>query len=373
VAPGDVVTFLDDAAVPFRPVPSYALVARAARTPGRVVTTPGFHYTAVDVGAGLVLVMAESTAPIDRETQRLTKGVVLAALLSALGGVLLTQWAFRRSRRDLGDLVTYARRVADGDVDGSRVVAPGSSDLRLLGETLTTMVDELREQADREHRQAAVMQQLLGDVSHELRTPLTVIKGYRELLATQGLDDTVRARALERIEGEVSRMEQLVADLLTSAELRERPVTDAAATEIADLVRQRVTEWSEENPSHRVTVTAPDTCCVWARPDLIERLLRNALSNVVRYTPEDSLVHVRLTIDGTRATLVVEDNGPGLDEYGEAPRRFWRGEGSRSRDTGGSGLGMSIMADIAASLGGSFRTERSALGGLAVVVALRAC
>ena len=79
-------------------------------------------------------------------------------------------------------------------------------------------------------------------------------------------------------------------------------------------------------------------------------------------------MRVTLAGEGLRARLVVEDGGPGLPVYGERPRRFQRFDESRSRETGGSGLGMSIMADIAESMGGRLATARSDLGGLRVEV-----
>ena len=80
----------------------------------------------------------------------------------------------------------------------------------------------------------------------------------------------------------------------------------------------------------------------------------------------DAAVRVTLRRDGSRAVLVVEDAGGGLPEYGVRPQRFRRFDQSRSRETGGSGLGMSIMADIADGLGGSMATSASSLGGLAL-------
>ena len=98
--------------------------------------------------------------------------------------------------------------------------------------------------------------------------------------------------------------------------------------------------------------------------------MNNALTNIVRHTPADAPVRVGLHAVGANARLVVEDGGPGLPTYGVRPQRFQRFDESRSRETGGSGLGMSIMADVAESLGGVMSTERSALGGLRLTFSL---
>ena len=102
------------------------------------------------------------------------------------------------------------------------------------------------------------------------------------------------------------------------------------------------------------------------REDLLDRLLVNSFSNVVRHTPTNTAVRVTLRRQDARAVLVVEDAGGGLPEYGVRPQRFRRFDQSRSRETGGSGLGMSIMADIVEGLGGSMTTSQGSLGGLAL-------
>ena len=105
---------------------------------------------------------------------------------------------------------------------------------------------------------------------------------------------------------------------------------------------------------------------VRGREDLLDRLLVNSFSNIVRHTAKDTTVRVTLVRAGDEARLRIEDAGGGLPEYGVRPQRFRRFDQSRSRETGGSGLGMSIMADIAEGLGGSMTTSKSQLGGLAL-------
>ncbi|MDE3044969.1 MAG: ATP-binding protein, partial [Acidobacteriota bacterium] len=102
--------------------------------------------------------------------------------------------------------------------------------------------------------------------------------------------------------------------------------------------------------------------------DYLYRLVNNALTNIVRHTNANDEVLVSLRRRAHEAELVIEDAGPGLPVYGERPQRFRRFDDSRSRETGGSGLGMSIMADVVESMGGSLVTRRSSLGGLAVVM-----
>jgi signal transduction histidine kinase len=210
------------------------------------------------------------------------------------------------------------------------------------------------------------MQQFIDDASHELRTPLTVVKGYNDLLASGTASDELQARAVSRMRREVQRMEELVRDLLLLAELREAPQHVAQILNLSELVSSRFEEFALEQPDRTVTIDIEEGLSVEARSDFVERLVNNALTNVLRYTAVDAPVRVTLRASGPRATLLIEDGGPGLPVYGERPQRFHRYDNSRSRETGGSGLGMSIMADVAEAFGGSMTTERSYLGGLAL-------
>jgi signal transduction histidine kinase len=228
------------------------------------------------------------------------------------------------------------------------------------------MVVALHERIAIEERSVEAMQQFVGDASHELRTPLTVIKGYNELLTNPSINDEQRARAVERVRREVDRMDLLVADLLLSAEVREAPQHLNTRVELSALVATRIEEFRNDHPERAVRSDVTSGLVVTGREDLLDRLLVNSLSNIVRHTAKDTEVRAVLRREGSRAVLVVEDAGGGLPAYGVRPQRFRRFDQSRSRETGGSGLGMSIMADIAEGLGGSMTTSKSSLGGLAL-------
>jgi signal transduction histidine kinase len=93
-------------------------------------------------------------------------------------------------------------------------------------------------------------------------------------------------------------------------------------------------------------------------------MMTNALANITRHTPENAPVFVRVARDGVVVRLSIEDGGPGLPVYDQRPKHFRRFDPSRSRDSGGSGLGMSIMADLSEAMGGEMVTSPSSLGGL---------
>jgi len=217
------------------------------------------------------------------------------------------------------------------------------------------------------------MQRFLGDASHELRTPLTVIKGYSEMLSKGQMGDVVdRARAFSRVNTEIERMENLIHDLLLLAELGESRPTTFEEIELNELIQAHVNDFQLFNKERRIEISLESNCEIKGSREHLNRLIQNCLSNIVRHTPADAPVAISLKSKGKKVTLVIEDGGPGLPDSAyrseiEAMNRF---DPSRSRDRGGSGLGLSIIAAIVQEHNGKLELRKSELGGLAVVVEL---
>ena len=217
------------------------------------------------------------------------------------------------------------------------------------------------------------MQRFLGDASHELRTPLTVIKGYSEMLSKGQMSDVVdRARAYSRVNSEIERMENLIHDLLLLAELGESRPTTFEEIELTELVQSHVNDFELFNKGRKISISLDEECHLKGSREHLNRLIQNCLSNIVRHTPADAAVSITLKSKGKRANLVIEDGGPGLPEsaYRSEIAALNRFDPSRSRDNGGSGLGMSIIAAIVQEHNGKLELRKSDLGGLAVVVEL---
>ena len=217
------------------------------------------------------------------------------------------------------------------------------------------------------------MQRFLGDASHELRTPLTVIKGYSEMLSKGQMSDVAdRARAYSRVNSEIERMENLIHDLLLLAELGESRPTTFEEIDLSELAHAHIIDFELFNNGRKIDVSLEENCRLKGSREHLNRLIQNCLSNIVRHTPADAAVSITLKNKGKRVNLVIEDGGPGLPEDAyrteiEAMNRF---DPSRSRDSGGSGLGMSIIAAIVQEHNGRLELRKSGLGGLAVVVEL---
>ena len=217
------------------------------------------------------------------------------------------------------------------------------------------------------------MQRFLGDASHELRTPLTVIKGYSEMLSKgQMSDEADRARAYSRVNTEIERMENLIHDLLLLAELGESRPPTFEEIDITELAQAHINDFELFNEGRRINVSLEENCDLKGSREHLNRLIQNCLSNIVRHTPTDAPVSITLKSKGKRVNLIIEDGGPGLPEsaYRSDIAAMNRFDPSRSRDSGGSGLGMSIMAAIVQEHNGKLELRKSDLGGLAVIVEL---
>jgi len=217
------------------------------------------------------------------------------------------------------------------------------------------------------------MQRFLGDASHELRTPLTVIKGYSEMLSKGQMSNVVdRARAFSRVNSEIERMENLIHDLLLLAELGESRPTTFEELELTELIQAHINDFQLFNKGRKIEISLESNCEIKGSREHLNRIIQNCLSNIIRHTPADAAVAVILKSKGKRVNLIIEDGGPGLPEsaYRTEIAAMNRFDPSRSRDSGGSGLGMSIIAAIVQEHGGKLELRKSDLGGLAVVIEL---
>jgi two-component system phosphate regulon sensor histidine kinase PhoR len=209
-----------------------------------------------------------------------------------------------------------------------------------------------------EREMANLRREFVANVSHELKTPLTSIRGYAETLLHGGLEDEEhRAKFVETIRVQAEKLEALVNDLLTLADL-ERPDTrlDVKDWDLAEVVREIALPF-EESASRRglsLVVEAPHRTPVRLDRRAIEFALTNLLDNAIKYT-ERGMVRVRVERNGERARVEVTDTGPGIspEHASRVFERFYRVDRGRSRVGGGTGLGLSIVKHAISVHGGT--------------------
>lgn len=318
-------TVINESTLEYPGAPAFSEVERAVRSPIRVSAETPFRIRAVPLEGGDFIIIARSTSEIDENFILDLQYLALVTLIvNSFAGVLLFLY-FRRERRN-ADSASLAR-----------------------------------------------MQEFLGDASHELRTPLTVIKGYVEMLSKDQLTAPAdKSRAFNRVGSEITRMETLIQDLLLLAELGESGARDIEVIDLSEIVSAHGTDFTTLNPDRVVGLQVTPGLSIVGSRDYISRFIQNALNNVMRHTEPRDAVRITLAKSGKHIELIIEDAGPGLPAgaYREDIRSLNRFDKSRSRENGGSGLGMSIMSAVIEKLDGKFSLRKSELGGLAIVAEL---
>lgn len=214
-----------------------------------------------------------------------------------------------------------------------------------------------RERADHMRRD------FVANVSHEIRTPLTVLSGFIETMGTLPLTEIERQRVIGLMSQQAERMQTLVSDLLTLAQIEGSPSPAPDRWLKVDDLMQRIDNdlrgLSRERHPVTVTVDSQDKCCEIA---VVETewlsAMGNLVSNAVRYTPDGQPIEVRWQMlrDG-RAEFSVKDGGVGIapEHIPRLSERFYRADSSRSRNTGGTGLGLSIVKHVVQRHGGELK------------------
>jgi len=282
--------------------------------------------------------VAETVAFV-RERVLIATGAAL--LIALVGGYLVALSLARRVRR----LEAATAAVARG-----RAVAPLPVDSRdELGE-LTRTFNDMQQQL---HRVDIARREFIATASHELRTPIFSLAGFVELLQDEDLDEDTRREFLDTMSDQVARLRKLSVDLLDlsrldtgSLQLEREPV------DLAELARSVAGEFGPALNEHRTDLavelpeTGPEASCDRER---VAQIMRILLDNAIRHTPDGTPVTVSARrINGT-ASLMVSDDGPGLDASirSQAFERFFTGDGAR-----GAGLGLAIARELAERMDG---------------------
>lgn len=213
-----------------------------------------------------------------------------------------------------------------------------------------------RERAD------GMRRDFVANVSHEIRTPLTVLAGFVETMATLSLNEVERQRVLSLMAQQTNRMQALVADLLTLAQLEgsPRPPPDRWHDVQGLLARVHADAGALSAGLHRLHVEVPDDGgelpAIAGNETELHSAVGNLVNNAVRYTPAGGRIDVRWRWrDDGGGEIEVADSGVGIarEHLARLTERFYRVDSSRSRETGGTGLGLSIVKHVVQRHGGS--------------------
>jgi two-component system OmpR family sensor kinase len=293
--------------------------------------------------------------------------VIIETIAAAVILALMTAGAWlilRRGLRPLESMALAAGSIHEGDMSVRVAPGDGRGEVGQLGLALNSMLDNLQVAFDAQKESEAKLRQFLADASHELRTPLTSIQGFAELfrlgVANEHVDTDVIMR---RIEEESQRMRLLVDDLLLLARLDERRDVETSEVDLAVLAADACSDAVAAAPDRRVTLDAPQSVIVEGAQDYLRQAIANLVANALTHTPAGTPIEVSARAVGRRAELIVRDHGPGLSAEAllHAFDRFWRADSSRVGPK--AGLGLSIVAAIAASHDGTATARNHPDGG----------
>lgn len=288
--------------------------------------------------------------------------IICVVGISALGiavtaGVII----IRRQFTPLAQVTAAAREVAELELERGEVNLPTPlvqvhpsqerTEFGLLGIAMNRLMERVADALSARYASESRARQFVADASHELRTPLAVIRGYIELAQRnrQQMPPTA-AHAVARVESQAERMTGLVEDLLLLARLDSGRALVQEPVDLSSLVIEAVSDAHIAAPQHHWELDLPDQPIVAIGDSArLHQVVANLLANCRVHTPPGTQVKVALAETADWVHLSVTDNGPGIpeDQQTEIFERFARGDTSRSRKGGSTGLGLSIAAAVA--------------------------
>ncbi|MFD6286063.1 sensor histidine kinase [Streptomyces sp. NPDC060205] len=332
----------------------------------RIEDEGAYRLRACKIGQGVVLVTAAPLEDIEDTMDQLVTVQVVAFALALLGLVVFGRAVLRRGLQPLSDMAHTARGITSHDfTDSARLPVradrgnggPEVEELRTAFNTMLEHIDDsLAVRTEAEQR----LRRFVADASHELRTPLMSVRGYADLFQYAAANEPgERDRHLARLRAEAARMGVLLDDLLLLARLDAAEVEAPLRLEeadLAELVRQAADAFRATHADRPLTVTAASGP-VRLRLDVlrIRQVLDNLLTNAAVHTPAGTEVAVEVSVTSGAAVVRVTDSGPGIPAADQERvfDRFFRIDKARSRDRGGSGLGLAVARSLVRAHGGT--------------------
>jgi len=294
---------------------------------------------------------------LGRRMHRAHSKIVWLLHLPMLGIVFMAYAILRLALRPLRSLREGVARLSEGQLD---VVVPSRTrdEFGVLADAFNQMVRRIRDMV-------RSRDQLLLDVSHELRSPLTRMKVALALLP-EGEKRT-------RIAADVAEMEAMITELLELERLRNGRAIRPARQDLVPILREMAERFEDRPPGIRVVTAAPEIL-LDIDGDGLRTVLRNLLENAIKYSlPDSAPVEISAAQEGETVVVRVTDDGPGIPEEDLASlfEPFFRVDRSRSKKTGGYGLGLSICKRILEAHGGSLTAENNPGRGATFTLRLR--
>jgi two-component system sensor histidine kinase ArlS len=312
----------------------------------------------VTTAAGVKTVLDVVYVPLREE--RVINEIRLPMTTLAITAFILMVVMMQTSMTWILRLVDNLRQAADsvdaGDL-GFRLPEQGDNEIGDLARSINRLIDRLRRRSDAQSR-------FVADASHELATPVAGIRGYTNILLGWGADDPeLRDEAVSAIDRESKRMARLTSELLTLVRSEQALEVRAVRFDLNMSAREVLAVTATRYQQKGQSFIGPDEgpLVMTSDPDRVEDVLSILLDNAAKYTPEAGRISVVTRRKRESVYIEVGDTGTGIprDDLPNIFERFYRSDASRSRGTGGFGLGLAIAKSITEELDGSLSVESS--------------
>ncbi len=330
------------------------------------VTVPGlgsFRVAAATTRGDGNLVQGIPTKDADDTIRTLILWEAVLGLLGVVIAAVAGRTLVGRQLQPLRRVATTANEVSAMPLStgavGTTVRVPieltdPATEVGQVGEALNKLLEHMENALDARHESEQQARTFLADASHELRTPLATIAGYAELSRRTGRADP--DQILAKVESEAGRMSSLVEDMLLLARLDAGRELERHDVDLTRLVVEAVDDARVVDPERQWSFDLPDEpITVSGDEQRLHQAVTNLLTNARRHTPPKTVVTARIRADAGAVSIEIHDNGPGIDAD-QLPTlfdRFTRGDSSRTRASGGAGLGLSLVQAIMHGHGGT--------------------
>ncbi|HHY71736.1 MAG TPA: HAMP domain-containing protein [Bacillus bacterium] len=295
--------------------------------------------------------------------------IMIITLILSLIALLVGKQIVKKLTTPLNEMERVAYKMSKGDFS-EKVYVQSNDEIGRLGVAFNQMSQAIQEEDERR-------KEFLGNVSHELRTPISYIKGYSEAI----LDGTVSKKEdagkyLQLIHREAGRMQRLVRDLLDLAQLEGKSLPmDKQPLALAQLIEEALEKFDPFLHEKKVVLEKEldPEIIIMGDQDRMEQVVQNIVENAIRYSPENSFIRVSLEKSkGNMCTIAIKDNGIGIpkEDLYRIGERFFRIDKARTRQYGGTGLGIAIVQKIIQLHEGDFIIESEVGEGTTVFIKL---
>ena len=373
---------------PFGATPSSARPVLPSRLPNSGVDHAAPPYTVAGTGGvsqfrmtdwpegrfnGQFVVLAIPLTDVESTLSQLLQLEALISLGVVVGTTVLALVIIEIGLRPLRRMGAVAGEIAAGDLSRRVEPATAKTEIGRLGLALNAMLSQIETAFAQRTASEGRLRRFIADASHELRTPLTSIRGYSEMLRRGAAESPIDADvARRRIEEESVRMSALVDDMLLIARLDQGRPLETKPVDLKTIAQDAAADAQAVSPRRAITIDAPQSVVVSGDDTRLRQAVGNLVRNALVHTPAGTPIEINVTTQNGSARLSVADHGSGLraEDRDRIFEPFYRADPSRSRDSGGAGLGLSIVSAVIVAHGGRVDVKETSGGGATFAVEL---